>query len=116
MVDGEDEGDLDSDEDEGEIGGSNIGDNSDAGSTTGNRPGGAQASAQDSSQFVSSANAGATGPEESKSLGEDDSLEGGDLSGGWDQGYLEDIFGAVDEIDYDDEVALEHLGEQEYAR
>ena len=40
----------------------------------------------------------------------DDDMEGGDL-GGWDQGYLEDIFGAVGEIDYDDEVALEHLGE-----
>ena len=39
-----------------------------------------------------------------------DDMEGGDL-GGWDQGYLEDIFGAVGEIDYDDEVALEHLGE-----
>jgi len=29
---------------------------------------------------------------------------------------LEDVFGAVGDIDYDDEVALEHLGEQEYAR
>ena len=44
-------------------------------------------------------------------MDEDGSMEGGDVGGGWDQGYLEDIFGAVDEIDYDDEVALEHLGE-----
>ena len=44
-------------------------------------------------------------------MDEDGSMEGGDVGGGWDQGYLEDIFGAVGEIDYDDEVALEHLGE-----
>ena len=29
---------------------------------------------------------------------------------------MEDIFGAVDEIEDDDEVALEHLGEMEYRR
>ena len=27
-----------------------------------------------------------------------------------------DVFGAVEDIDYDDEVALEQLGEQEYRR
>jgi len=36
--------------------------------------------------------------------------------GGWDQQYLEDVFGAVDDLDYDDEVALEQLGEQEFRR
>ena len=49
--------------------------------------------------------------EESK---DDESSQGG--AGGWDDQYLEDIFGAVEDIDYDDEVALEHLGEQMYAR
>ena len=27
--------------------------------------------------------------------------------GGWDQQYLEDVFGAVDDLEYDDELALE---------
>jgi len=35
---------------------------------------------------------------------------------GWDQGYLEDIFGLIEDIDYGDELALEHLGELEYNR
>ena len=47
-------------------------------------------------------------------FGAEESKEGG--VGGWDQQYLEDIFGAVDEIEDDDEVALEHLGEMEYRR
>lgn len=33
---------------------------------------------------------------------------------GWDEGYMEDVFGAIEDIDYDDELALEHLGELEY--
>ena len=58
--------------------------------------------------------------EESKSTGmvDEDILGGGQAqgSGGWDNQYLNDIFGAIDDIDDDDEVALEHLGEQEYQR
>ncbi len=30
-----------------------------------------------------------------------------DKYGGWDQQYLEDVFGAVDDLEYDDELALE---------
>jgi len=34
----------------------------------------------------------------------------------WDQGYIDDIFGAIEDVDYDDEVALEHIGELEFNR
>ena len=36
--------------------------------------------------------------------------------GGWDQQYLEDVFGAVDDIEDDDDLALEQLGEMHYRR
>ena len=138
MVDDEDEGDIDSEEDEGEIGGSQAGEtNSDANSTGGNKSaqGGSQragASAATSSVRGSIAPtesaAGATltvtshmrstqrpnecDSEEAKSfgIGGDDSDGEGNF-GGWDNAYLEEVFGAVEDIDYDDEVALEHLGE-----
>lgn len=69
-----------------------------------------------SSQFVSSVRPSAQEEdddqdEEAKSM---TSSQAG--AGGWDQGYLEDVFGAIEDIDYDDELALEHLGELEYER
>ena len=110
MVDDEDEdSEIDSDEDEGEIGGNSaVGGDSDAGSTAGGKPkGAATATDNTSSKFVSSVKpSAAANDEESKSIGSSDNV-----TSGWDEGYLEDIFGAVEDIDYDDEVALEMLGE-----
>ena len=52
--------------------------------------------------------------EEEKRSGPTDN--GNSSHGGWDQSYLEDVFGAVDDLADDDEVALEALGEMEYRR
>lgn len=49
-------------------------------------------------------------------LGNQEATQSDSGQGGWDEQYLEDIFGAVEDIQDDDELALEHLGEAEFRR
>ena len=95
----EDEGDLDSAEEEGEIGGSQHNDISDAGSTlaTATKP----TTATQRGDGTSSMHLSAKDEEEKKS--DDDTAE----YGGWDQQYLQDVFGAIADLEDDDDLALE---------
>mmetsp|Transcript_27667 Transcript_27667/g.36936 ORF Transcript_27667/g.36936 Transcript_27667/m.36936 type:complete len:236 (+) Transcript_27667:784-1491(+) len=107
----EDEGDLDSEEEEGEIGASTYAENSDVASSK-------QAASNSDAGSIRGSQLAAGGTTMSGFDEEEKKSEDGDSGdhGGWDQQYLEDVFGAVDEIDADDDLALEQLGEMEYRR
>lgn len=47
-------------------------------------------------------------------LGNEEAKDG--EMGGWNEEYLQQVFGNLDEIEDDDVLALEHLGELEYQR